>query len=319
MENPPKDVALLVALAGSIAGPEHFAGALALEGAFDDPAVADHIHELHQRLTDDRLELQTMARQKMAALHEGQDKETGESVDVSGDFLYAVIDLRQEIHARAEIKWKNPGPPYVSNTRNAELTLKRGICFHHTAVAGGFGVHSSRMALYEDTPLDAGWYTAPNKAITREEYQHAMALGHRYWGDKPGEYNSGVPYHSVSGANSVLYLNLPFDWYTYHGNTANRNFLGFAWDAKSGADTFERDDMLADITQVYEIGRREGHFADGCELTGHCCYTNKPTDPGAEFVDFLATDVVKRIPGATIDLDFKASPQYLSMREVLAA
>jgi len=336
----PKDVGLLTAGYGSLSSTSNYLATLAID--FDDEAAQEHVAALAAMLYEEGNQLRAMAAQKLQALQENWDKEDGESEDVSHDFLYAVYDQRN-IDDRGEdaIKWYNPFTDIGDTTGSTRRTKKRGICFHHTAVKGGFGTHEARrddwrsLGAIDWSPIvtmanrvdrETAWpveaegkvWDVMNDPDRFDAWVRAMALADRYRGYKPGQYNTGVPYHVVSGANSVLYLNLPFDWVTWHGNGSNTHYLGFGWDAHSGHDSFNPDDMLRDIIHVAELGRSEGHFADGLEFTGHCAWTNKPTDPGKEFVEFLC-DVAAPAVGATIDLDFKAKSSYKSFREVLAA
>src|SRR5690606_3905433 len=129
---------------------------------------------------------------------------------------------------------------------------------------------------------DKRWPVKPRGLYTLEDWAKAEALAHRFRGDPPRQYNYGVPYHAISGSNSVLYLNLPFEWVTWHGNGANNDFLGYAWDASSLKQTPRADDLIQDLRHLATLARREAHPIE--ELTAHCCWTNKPSDPGRAFV-----------------------------------
>jgi len=336
----PKDVALLTSAGAPVDAAGAYLGQLAPQ--LDDQGAADHVARLSLYLQEEAMHLRSMARAKLEYLQEQWDKEDGESAPVDHDWLYAVYDQRAVTDRGADnVKWYNPFTDENDSSGSTRNTYKRGICFHHTAVAGGFGTHGSRRDYWEKQ-IDSGLWTPkvpqPNGKMVQTEWidqprgaaweelsaaerdqawVRAMALGDRYRGYKPQQYNTGVPYHVVSGANSVLYLNLPFRWVTWHGNGANNWYLGFAWDANSNDDNLHEEDMEADVRRVIEIGRGEGHFADGLEFTMHCAFTNKPTDAGRKFAEFLV-DLADKV-GATIRMDYKAKDSYSSFNDVLAA
>jgi hypothetical protein len=335
----PKDLAILTAATGSVRAASEYLSSVSLDA--EDVGVQQHLAALGASLYEEADQLRSMAQQVLAAIQENDDKDDGDSEDVSADNLFAVYDQRNIDDRGADaIKWYNPFTSTGDTSGNSRNTKKRGICFHHTAVKGGFGVHASRRDAWLANGIDwtptvtmangvkretvwpveangAAWDAASDEERL-QVWARAMALADRYRGYKPGQYNTGVPYHVVRSANLVLVLNLPFDWVTWHGNGSNNWFLGFGWDAHSEYDTFDPANMLADITKTVEIGRAEGHFAEGLEFTGHCAWTNKPTDPGKEFVEFLVDEAAPKL-GATIDLDFKSSNSAKSFREVLAS
>jgi len=332
----PKDLAILTALTGSVRSTEHYASSMA--GELTDAGARDHVNQLATMLQEEANQLRSMSYATYQALKENEDKDNGESEDVSLDFLYAVYDQRNiDDRGPDNIKWYNPFTDIGDTSGSTRLTKKIGICFHHTAVAGGFGTHKSRRDAWTKNGLiwtpnvtmangevrQTIWPVQPQEEYlgtgdeALERWARAMALADRYRGYKSSQYNTGVPYHVVSGANSVLYLNLPFDWVTWHGNGSNNMYLGFGWDAKSSVDTFNPDDMRKDVLYVIDDGRKNGHFADGIEFTGHCAWTNKPSDPGKEFIELLI-ELAKEV-GAEIRMDFKSSSSAKSFSEVLAA
>ncbi len=249
--------------------------------------------------------LQTAEWLKSAIEFWNAEKAKGKVDDVTQDFLFATIDLRHLQH-RAQRKW-------YKHARSQ----KRGLCFHHSAVLGGFGVDRRLVGAYKRGK--AATFQIENvrgPKLTKAELARAMALAHRYFGDPPRRFNSGVPYHAVHAPNSVLYLNLPFSWISWHGNASNRDFLGVAWDALSTKESPPAKDILEDVGHIIEIGRGEGHPLT--ELTCHCAYTRKPRDPGAEFIETVIMPAAKE-HGCVIHLDFKSKKTARSLREVLDA
>lgn len=262
-----------------------------------------------------------------------------ESESVASYQLPAILDIRAlTARGRDNIKWYDPNTTLGDIKGSSRRTLKRGIGFHHSAIAGGAGTHKGRRDFWAKHGVDFGellvadadgkmqpvkWHNWQEvvslKRMSDQElldaWCRAMALADRYRGYPSIPFNEGFPYHVVRGANSVLVLNLPFDWVTWHGDGMNTWFLGFAWDALSSKDELDEDDMLRDIEATMRIGRDEGHFADGCEWTMHCCWTNKPADAGKEFAQMLVANASRF--NATVNLDFKANEGCRSIREVL--
>ena len=305
----------------------------------------EQLAALSSRLVEEAAHLRSLSERGLELEQERRDKASGVSESVHSDILLAVYDQRAVTERGASnIKWYNPNTPLGDASGSTRRTLKDGICFHHTAVSQGYGTHASRREFWQGilereggllwTPeveqadgslVDTAWIVPPSgpawEPLSAKEkadaWVRAMALADRYRGFKPGGSNSGAPYHVVSAANSVLVLNLPFDWVTWHGNGANTRFLGFGWDADSRKDKLDAADVARDVEVTIELGRQEGHFAKGLEFTCHCAWTNKPTDPGVEFIEMLL-ELAPRV-GATVDLDFKISPTARSLREVLKA
>jgi hypothetical protein len=244
----------------------------------------------------------------IAELEKGADAE-----DVSSDDLVAVFDQRH-ITSRAKTKWYSPNAALGDRSGATRLTKKKGICFHHTAVRGGFGADKSLVRKYEKEPVDMERFRSSTRPLTTDEWARALALAHRYRGDPPRQYNYGVPYHAVHGPNSVLYLNLPFDWVTWHGNGANNDFLGVAWDARSTAEQPYAEDLVRDLKLLIEIARAEGHPIT--EFTCHCAWTNKPDDPGAAFIQQVMVPVAGEL-GIEIDWDFKDRLDARSLGQVV--
>lgn len=266
--------------------------------------------------------------QRNAALDESLEKESGESIDVSDDHLFAVFDQRH-IKKRDKRKWYHPASKIGTSRGNWRLTKKRGICIHGTAVSGGFGIHKNRLNLYTGKEIDwEHWIQQPDhSAIPPLELQmlwaRAMALGHRYRGDLPSKNNTGVSYHAISGGNSVLYLNLDFDWVTWHGDGSNNSFLGYALDFHSQKDSiiasndskYHPEDLKKDLLFLIDKAREEDH--EIAELTCHCAWTNKPNDPGKEYIEMVMVPVAKQT-GCFIDYDFKTG-NGRSIADVLSA
>src|SRR5690606_23436381 len=117
--------------------------------------------------------------------------------------------------------------------------------------------------------------------------------------------------------NSVLYLNLPFEWVTWHGNGANNDFLGYAWDASSAKEEPAAEDLIGDLRYLVRLARSEGHPIE--EITAHCCWTNKPSDPGKAFVRDVMGPAAEEL-GLRIDWDFRAKVKGAkSLGEIIRA
>lgn len=247
----------------------------------------------------------------------------GDAEDVSADFLHCVFDQRH-ITNRPKRKWYNPNTELGDRHGSSRRTLKRGLCFHHTAVTGGFGADRSMIKRYTEqlnangVDMDA-LFLKHNRTLTVEEAARALALAARYRGEPPRKYNMGVPYHAIMAANSVLYLNLPFEWVTWHGNGANTDFLGVGWDARSSVDKVKpiADDLIADAETIIKLARDAGHPIE--EFTTHSVWTRKPSDPDAEFIALVMEPAAKEY-GCRIDYNFKADVKGArSIRETLDA
>lgn len=234
---------------------------------------------------------------------------TTECEGVDHDFLYAVADQRHMIQ-RPKRKWYSPSTSIGDRRGATRLTKKKGICFHHTAVKGGFGTHASVRKDVEGQivggkpgEIDLCTILKINKDLTDEEKVRLHALGARYRGAGPkNKYNNGIPYHAVRGANSVLYLNLPFDWVTWHGNASNNDFLGFGWDARSTADSPEPEDMIQDVLYMAKLMEDEGH--ECAEFVTHSMYTRKPKDPWKPFIEQVVIPAAEKL-GAKVIMDKK--------------
>lgn len=270
--------------------------------------VDPHLLEEPSFLEEVRVYVEHLQEQLSAARAENADKANGYTSGVERDFLYAIIDQRAWINPRPKRKWYKPDTRLGDNTGYSRLTKKRGLCFHHTAVHGGFGVRANNIAQAEAHGMLPGarWHQAPTKDIASEEVARAIALGQRY---------GSTPYHAIMGPNSVLYFNLPFDWVTWHGNGANNDYLGVAWDANSLKEGIVNpDDLLADVEAI--LAQAEADHHDIEELTCHCAWTNKPNDPGAQFINEVIVPLAEA-HALEIRWDFKAKPQARSMREVV--
>ena len=235
-----------------------------------------------------------------------QEKELGAAVDVSSDFLYAVFDQRDMLD-RPNRKWYSPNTTLGDRSGGSRRTRKRGLCFHHTAVNGGFGADAWLVKKYRQlgaSTMDVSRFAELSRELTVDEWSRAMALAHRYRGDPPRKFNEGVPYHAIMGPNSVLYLNLPFEFVTWHGNGSNNDFIGVGWDALSTAESPAAKDLLADAAYLVDLARDEGH--DVVDVTCHCAWTNKPSDPGAEFIESVIVPLSES-RNLVIDWDFKTN------------
>lgn len=280
--------------------------------------AADLCERVAARLLEESLQLRQEADRALAIAEENRAKDAGTAEPTPDIYdLFAVVDLR-DIGAdrRPRRKWYDPDTTFGDTTGNSRRTWKRGICLHHSAVRGGFASHASRRKLYADTPLMEGWFVQPNIGITREEYQHIMALKHRWYGDPDWQSNQGVSYQTIFTLSGVLYFNLPFDWVTWASDGANTHFLSMCWDGHARHDSFDEGGMMRALEVTVEQGEREGHFRDDLELTIHQAWTNKPC-PGKVIAEWLVDAAAPKL-GAKVDLDFKANARAKSIREVLA-
>lgn len=263
-----------------------------------------------------------------------EEKLCGDAEDCAHDFLYAVIDQR-DVHSRHR-KWYSPSTVIGDHTGNTRLTKKTGLGFHHTAVPTGFGAWGTQIQNHSDVAAanawvetNAGliipdsdayrkWIVKPTQPLTLEQWARAMALGDRYRGFPEKDYNTGTPYHAILGPNSVLYLNLPFDWVTWHGNSLNNDFLGFAWDAHSAKQSIDDGlaaDLIHDVIRLVELARSEGHNIQFFDV--HATRTNKPRDPGAEFIREVMIPAAEET-GCTVIMD-KARDGGKTINAILAA
>jgi len=230
-------------------------------------------------------------------LIEAFKKETGVVEEAHNDFLYAVYDQRDQMAGRP-IKWKR-----------WQKTKKIGICFHHTAVFNGFGARKGDIADFMKVVETFGpeWLVKPQGDWDDYQIARHLAVAKRY---------RRLSYHAIMAPNSVLVLNLPFDFFSFHGDGANRNYLGVAWDALSSRqpidDTLARD-LQRDLEDLIDRMIADGHECR--EFTCHCAWTNKPSDPGRDFILKVMVPVAKR-HGITIRWDFKATKTARSLREV---
>ena len=160
-----------------------------------------------------------------------------------------------------------------------------------------------------------GFYQLNDLASGHGRWARAMALGKRYRGrpDTPQKWDDGVPYHVISAPNSMLYLNLPFDWVTWHGHGANNDFLGWCWDGDSRYDDIPIDDLRCDLEELIERAKMEGHPIE--ELTVHSAFSNKPFDPGKEFIRSVIEPTAEKL-SLKIDYERKQG-NGRSIREIL--
>jgi len=296
-----------------------------------DIGTQDHTRELAARLAEEASRYGVAARDAYQAEHENDCNEDPDNDVEQPRPLYVknlALDYRMVQDRGADnIKWYNPITTIGDRTGSTRLTKKRGMCVHHTAVKGGFGTHGSRRSYWADQPMTgqplvlqpngesvtAKWVVWDDEAFKDVvHWAEAMALADRYRGYVPGEYNTGVPYHAVRASAGFLVLNLPFEWVTWHGDGANTDFLGFAWDGDSRYEKPEAEDLYEDLKYVLELARSEDHPIE--ELTGHCAWTRKPDDPGKPVVEVMAQLASEE--GLKIEWDFKVSGGR-SLREVL--
>lgn len=254
-------------------------------------AVLDEIEDFEESVR--------LATSRAPQLLEAIKKDTGVVEEAGDDFLYAVYDQRTVDLDKRPRKWKK-----------WQRTNKRGICFHHTAVHGGFGARKSDIRHFLKTVDDFGpeWLIAPQGDWDDHQIARHLAVVKRY---------RRQSYHAIMAPNSVLVLNLPFDYYSFHGNGANRHYLGVAWDALSSRQPI--DDLLArdlqrDLHGIIDRMEREGHRCR--EFTCHCAWSNKPTDPGRDFILKVMLPVAEE-RGIDIRWDFKSKKRAKSLAEVV--
>lgn len=106
----------------------------------------------------------------IAELEKGADAE-----DVSSDDLVALFDQRH-ITSTAKTKWYSPNAALGDRSGATRLTKKKGICFHHTAVRGGFGADKSLVRKYEREPVDMDRFRSSTRPLTTDEWARALAL-----------------------------------------------------------------------------------------------------------------------------------------------
>ncbi len=263
------------------------------------------------------------------------EKTCGDAEECHEDFLYAVYDQR-DILSRYR-KWYVPSQTIGDRTGKTRLTKKTGLGFHHTAVKDGFGAWKSQVQHHIDVALDndwcqggetglilpntdafTKWLVKPNQELTLEQWARAQALGDRYRGFPQKEWNKGIPYHAIFGPNSVLYLNLPFDFVTWHGHSLNNDFLGVAWDANSTKQSIEHglaSDLIHDVEKIVDLARSEGHDIQFFDV--HSSRTNKPRDPDAEFIREVMMPAAEKT-NCTLIMD-KARGGGKTINEILAA
>ncbi len=246
----------------------------------------------------------------VADLREYMASEEARDYDVDGgaasgelypeDSLPAVLDQRMMMapsQGRGERKWYLKSKS-ISRTGGQRKTKKTGLCFHHTAVEGGFGIHKSTLRLAQNGTLALPQLTKWPNGIHGDKADRAMALAARIRGVR----GTGQSYHVFRCQSGVLVLNLSFDLVSWHGNGANNDHIGWAWDALSSQE-LPPADMIAEIVYTVKLARKEGHPID--RFVTHSMYSNKPRDPGRQFVEEIMIPAA-RLTGCTIDFDMSA-------------
>lgn len=228
------------------------------------------------------------------------ERETNEIVGLEDDFLYAEYDQRESLSGRPK-KWYT--------TRRSK---KKGICAHHSGVHRGFGVSKRSLSklslMHRDQDRALGYVTKcrgfinhGNHELDHEALLRMIGLAERY---------QDTAYQAISGPNSVLYWNLPFDYVTWASNGANTDYLAWCWDGHSKkhstGDTLfspvEQADIHRDLCRVVDKARDEGHEIE--TLTMHSVYTNKPSDASARFLHEILVPVAEA-KDLKFDLDYK--------------
>jgi hypothetical protein len=181
-----------------------------------------------------------------------------------------------------------------------------GALHHHSAVHRGFGLSrgqlaAARRALEEDfDAVVSRWRNADGERIglaalpSTEILLRVEALSRRY---------KQTPYAQIfhPGLN-VLFLNLKPNVRGWHGGRANRRYYGFCWDENSLYESVEHADQA--ILAV-RTGRRFAapHLDRSRRDSGHCAWTNKPHDPGRDWIERVLLPAAEA-DGVEVDLDF---------------
>jgi len=267
----------------------------------EDPLVSWAV-ELHEELDEALVELEhqisrlTLPTEEIALAGELDLEPPG----VCG----GIIDLRgwATPDVRPKRKWYHPDVPIGTVQRYKRRTLKRGVMVHNTGVAR-MGPWKSRVKLWREhlqKRLDCPGVTVRDFPEDGD-LAVALAVADRLRGFPSRKGNYGLPYHGVYSAKT-LFLNLPFDWVTWHGDGGNNEFLGYARDGLP-SDTLDVEAERAALEAfIEEAELREGHIIE--EFTCHGCWTRKPHDPGRPYVETVLLPVAEEY-GLEVDMDFK--------------
>lgn len=247
-----------------------------------------------------------------------RDEEPDDAVPIPGTSgLYAVLDYRA-VGDRNKRKWYTPDTKIGDRTGYSRLTKKKGVCAHVTQPGGpgGFGISKARMRYYGASVGVGGPSNLPPGLSAHGFTPEMLALGDRYAGQYGSQ--SGVSYHGIASLTpAALFLNLPFDWVSWHGDGANTDFAGFAFDFDTRYDTLDKKARDLFIEMLCEfIQDLIGDDHDVGELTIHGAWANK-MDPGPVICREVLVPVAKET-GMHIDYDFKQNGG-MSFREMLAA
>jgi len=154
-----------------------------------------------------------------------------------------------------------------------------GIMVHVTGVPGGFGASRGDLAWAQQQIETGGKYVRANTQ-SPDEYRRTLAVIRRLTGASGRD--RGMPYHRmVIRSGDGLILN-PWYEYTFHGNTGNARWCGFAIDGD-----FAREELTPEIIEASRWGLTS--FAEYMakrlsrkpRITAHRCYArNRGRDPG---------------------------------------
>lgn len=231
-----------------------------------------------------------------------RDEEPGDAVPIPGTSdLYAVLDYRA-VGNRNKRKWYTTNTKIGDRTGYSRLTKKKGVCAHvvQGGGPGGFGISKARIRHWDKAEIKG-----PPGLSAAGATSEMLALGDRYAAQYGNQ--SGVSYHGIASLTpAALFLNLSFDWVSWHGDGANTDFAGFAFDFDTRYDTLDERTRAIYIGMMCEFidhMRDEGHPAE--VLTIHGAWANK-ADPGPVICRDVLVPVAAGM-GMEIDYDFQTN------------
>jgi len=189
--------------------------------------------------------------------------------------------------SKAFAKYDGIGAPPPNDYRGSYRGRKAwGVCWHHTAVSGGFGARRNDVKRFLKRGVDKKYWLAIDIALEDPKtWARVMAIFKRY---------RGLPYHVLITHALVQCLNLPFDLVSWASNGANNRFMAVGWDANSYHDKLVDGSqevlvLREHVRSIVSRARSEGHPIR--EFTTHAPYTNKPLDIGAQFIMYVLVPV----------------------------
>jgi len=274
--------------------------AVKISGAGHTEALAEFWSEAVADLDD----LAAEARHFADRFREARGEEDEDIPKLADASEYSRIDLRV-IRGRGKRKWRTPRGSIDQQPRRATLTKKKGICVHHSGIFTG--MRGPRR-------LDEDWSIIDMRG--KEVSPELTSLAYRIAGQGPRY--QGQSYHGWSSRLGALFFNLPFDWVTYHGDGSNEDYLGYCIDYHSGKEKlWDIEVERAKLEDFIRLATNEGHMTEGL-MTIHGAWSRKEIDPGREVIEEVMIPVAAKM-GLGLNLDFKASPRFVSAREMLKA